>query len=50
MRDGELCVEAFAIQDSSMLSILAKADALIVRAPNAAAAKAGDSASVLLLE
>jgi len=50
VRDGELFVEAFAIQDSSMLSILAKADALIVRSPNAPAAKAGDRADILLLE
>ena len=50
VRDGELCVEAFAVQDSSMLSILAKANALIVRSPNAPAAKAGDRVSILPLE
>jgi molybdopterin molybdotransferase len=50
IRGGELYAEAFAIQDSSMLSILAGADALIVRAPNAAAAKAGDPVSILMLE
>ena len=50
IRDGELCVEAFAVQDSSMLSILAKANALIVRSPNAPAAKAGDRVSILPLE
>jgi molybdopterin molybdotransferase len=50
MRDGELCVEAFAIQDSSMLSILAKANALILRSPNAPAARVGDPVSILPLE
>jgi molybdopterin molybdotransferase len=43
-------VEAFTIQDSSMLSVLAKADALIVRTPNAPAAKAGDPVRILPLE
>jgi molybdopterin molybdotransferase len=41
-RDGELWVEPFAIQDSSMLSLLAKADCLIVRKPNVPAAAIGD--------
>jgi molybdopterin molybdotransferase len=50
IRDGDLCVEAFTIQDSSMLSILAKANALIVRTPNVPAAKAGDPVSILPLE
>jgi molybdopterin molybdotransferase len=50
VRNGELCVEAFTIQDSSMLSILAKAHALIVRMPNAPAIKAGDPVSLLPLE
>jgi molybdopterin molybdotransferase len=50
IRNGELCAEAFAIQDSSMLSILAKADALIVRPPSAPAAKAGDRVTVLPLD
>jgi molybdopterin molybdotransferase len=50
IRDGDLYVEAFTIQDSSMLSILAKANALIVRSPNAPVAKAGDPVSILPLE
>jgi molybdopterin molybdotransferase len=50
IRAGGLCVEAFAIQDSSMLSILAKANALIVRPPSAPIAKAGDRVSILPLE
>jgi molybdopterin molybdotransferase len=49
-RAGELCVEPFAVQDSSMLSILAQANALIVRSPNAPAAKAGDPVNILPLE
>ena len=50
IRNGELCVEAFDVQDSSMLSTLAKSDALIVRAPNAPAAKAGERTRILPLE
>ena len=50
LRNGELCVESFDIQDSSMLSTLARSDALIVRAPNAPAANAGEPVQVLLLE
>lgn len=49
IRDGELWVEAFAVQDSSMLKALAQADALIVRAPGAAAAQAGAPVSILPL-
>ncbi len=41
-RDGERFVEPFTVQDSSMLSVLARADALIVRPPRAPAAKAGE--------
>ena len=40
-RDGELWATPFPIQDSSMLSALARADALIVRPPHAPAAAAG---------
>ncbi|HWE07208.1 MAG TPA: gephyrin-like molybdotransferase Glp [Rhizomicrobium sp.] len=49
-RDGELWVEPFTIQDSSMQSALAAADALIVRRPHAAAAQAGEPVEVLLLD
>ena len=49
MRDGELWAEAFAVQDSSMLRPLALADALIVRAPHAAAADAGSRVYILPL-
>ncbi|HEY2034108.1 MAG TPA: gephyrin-like molybdotransferase Glp [Rhizomicrobium sp.] len=50
IRDGELYVEAFAAQDSSMLNTLAKSDALIVRMPHAPAAKAGERVQILPLE
>ncbi|MDO8289285.1 MAG: molybdopterin molybdotransferase MoeA [Parvibaculum sp.] len=49
-RDNALPVAtAFERQDSSMLSAMSAADCLIVRAPNAAAAAAGDMVSVLRL-
>jgi molybdopterin molybdotransferase len=37
------------IQDSSMLAVLAAADCLLVRAPNAPAAKAGDACRFIRL-
>ncbi len=40
----------FTVQDSAMLSSLAKAGCLIIRPPFAPAAKAGDAVQVLLLE
>ncbi len=39
----------YEVQDSSMLSILAKAECLIVRPPKASAARAGDPVSVIRL-
>ena len=48
-RDGERWVEAFAVQDSSMLSALAGADALIVRAPHAPALAEGERVAVIPL-
>jgi len=42
-------VSTAAIQDSSMLRTLARSDCLIVRAPHAPAANAGDSAEILQL-
>jgi molybdopterin molybdotransferase len=39
----------FPVQDSSMLSVLAAADALVVREPHAAPASAGDPCDYLLL-
>ena len=48
-RDGERWVEAFSVQDSSMLSALAGADALIVRAPHAPALVEGERVEVIPL-
>jgi molybdopterin molybdotransferase len=47
---GEVWADAFEVQDSAMLSVLAQADALIVRPPNAPAAKAGERTDVLPLD
>ncbi len=47
-RDGEYWVEPAPIQDSSMQKVLADAGALIVRAPHALPADAGDSVPVLI--
>jgi molybdopterin molybdotransferase len=49
IRDGERWADPFAVQDSSMLSPLAAADALVIRAPHAPAVTAGDTVAVLLL-
>ncbi len=50
VRDGELWVEPFSVQDSSMLSALAAADVLIIRPPQAALAQVGDRVSVLSVD
>jgi molybdopterin molybdotransferase len=50
IREGERFVDPFPIQDSSMLSALARADALIVRPPRAPSAEAGDQVTVIILE
>lgn len=47
--EGHLVAEPFPKQDSGMLSRLAWADCLILRAPHAPAAKAGDSVQVMPL-
>jgi len=47
--DGIPIVTPFAKQDSAMLSVFAHADALIVRAPDSPAAKAGEMVSVIPL-
>jgi molybdopterin molybdotransferase len=49
LRDGELWAEPFAVQDSSMLSALARADALVVRAPHAPAVGEGDAVEIIPL-
>jgi molybdopterin molybdotransferase len=50
IRDGEHWTEPFAIQDSSMLSVFARADCLVVRKPHAPAADIGDRVEILLLD
>ncbi|MGH6870994.1 MAG: molybdopterin molybdotransferase MoeA [Rhizomicrobium sp.] len=50
IRDGQRWADPFAVQDSSMLSTLAAADALVIRAPQAPAVPAGSPVEVLLLE
>ena len=46
--DGTLEVFPFAIQDSSMMSVLAASDCLVVRAPHAPPAARGESVPILL--
>jgi molybdopterin molybdotransferase len=46
---GSMTAAPFALQDSSMLTTLAGADGLIIRAPNAPAAAAGAIVDVLML-
>ncbi|WP_421983161.1 gephyrin-like molybdotransferase Glp [Roseibium sp.] len=47
--DGRLVATPFSKQDSSMLALLARSGALIVRPPHAPALKAGSSVDVLVL-
>ena len=46
-KDGSLWARPFERQDSSMISLLAKAQCLIIRVPNAAAADAGQTVEVM---
>ena len=46
---GQLVATPFDKQDSSMLSLMARADCLAIRPPHAPAAKAGDSIEIMLL-
>jgi molybdopterin molybdotransferase len=50
VRDGELWAEPFATQDSSMMSVFAQADGLILRPPHAPQSQSGDRVDVLLLD
>jgi molybdopterin molybdotransferase len=50
VRESELWVQPFPIQDSSMLSALAAAECLLVRAPYAVPVSVGDPVSVLMLD
>ena len=45
--DGSLGVTPFLSQDSAMLSVLAQADCLLVRAPDAPAGRAGEACEIL---
>ncbi|MEJ1937966.1 hypothetical protein WDZ92_47850, partial [Nostoc sp. NIES-2111] len=47
--DGTTVVLPFPLQDSSMLSVLGAADALLVRPPHAPAAKAGEACRIVRL-
>ncbi len=47
--DGELIVDPFDQQDSSLLARLASADCLVIRDPNAEPAKAGDRVKIVSL-
>ena len=47
--DGELVATAFPKQDSSMISLLVEAGCLVIRAPQAPAAKAGDAVEIMPL-
>lgn len=47
--DGSLVATPFPVQDSSMIAVLAHADALIVRAPHAPASPAGTRVEILRL-
>jgi molybdopterin molybdotransferase len=47
--DGAPVATPLTVQDSSMMSALARADCLVIRAPRAPAAKAGESCAILVL-
>jgi len=49
-REGELVVTPFRLQDSSTQKIFAQSDALIIRRPDAPAAKQNERVEVLLLD
>lgn len=49
-QDGLPLVRPLPVQDSSMLSVLARADVLLVRQPHAPGAKAGEPCEILPLE
>jgi len=47
--DGELEAKPFAKQDSSMMSLLARSDCLVIRPPHAPAAKKGERVTIIPL-
>ncbi|GAA0571965.1 molybdopterin molybdotransferase MoeA [Rhizomicrobium electricum] len=50
MQGGEVWAEPYPVLEYPMLSVLAKADALVVLPPNAPAAKAGDMVEIIPLD
>ena len=48
-RQGTLIATPFEMQDSSMLALLARADCLLIRAPHAPAARAGETCTIMRL-
>jgi molybdopterin molybdotransferase len=48
--DGTLLARPFDKQDSSMMSLLVKADCLVIRPPEAPPAKAGDGVEIIALD
>ena len=48
--EGAWVATPFAMQDSSLVKLLARADCLVIRAPEAPAAKAGDGCRVIRLD
>ena len=48
--DGALVATPFGKQDSSMFATIARSDALVIRAPFASAAKAGETVDIIPLE
>lgn len=47
--EGELLATPLPVQDSSMLTVITRADALLIREPFAEAAKAGDRCQILMI-
>ena len=48
--DGDTVVLPFPVQDSSMLKTLARADALVLRAPHAPSAPVGEAVEIIPLD
>tara|TARA_B100002051_G_C16674079_1_gene606137 strand:- start:319 stop:1398 length:1080 start_codon:yes stop_codon:yes gene_type:complete len=48
--DGQLCATPFELQDSAMMARFAAADCMVIRAPGAPAAKAGDLVLITRLD
>ena len=50
MENGERYITPFPVQDSSVLSLYAKADCLLIRPANATPASSGDACDIILLQ